>query len=86
MRLRITAPRWGQSNAFALNGGCAEQNIGKRLRDATDRKTRYEGKVRPFLGERIDGEPLAEKSPSPGKKRKFAEAYPSSTPPAKKVR
>ncbi|KAL8896275.1 MAG: hypothetical protein Q9192_003176 [Flavoplaca navasiana] len=109
MPLPITARRWGQSNAFALNSGWAEQKIGKRLRDAntknvenakdtkegkdakrvkpfvsTDRKTRYEGKVRPFLGERIDGEPLAKESPD--KKRKFAEAYPSSTPPAKKVR
>ncbi|KAL8977873.1 MAG: hypothetical protein Q9205_006419 [Flavoplaca limonia] len=78
MPLPITARRLGQSNAFALNGGWAEV----KHPVSTDRKTRYGGKVTPFLGERIDGEPL-EKI---GEKRKFAETYPSSTPPAKKVR
>ena len=104
MPLPITARRLGRSNTFALNGGWAEQKIGKRLRDATnaknienakdtkagkdgkrvstDRKTRFEGKVTPFLGERIDREALA----ITGKKRKLAETYPSSTPTAKKVR
>ncbi|KAL9628834.1 MAG: hypothetical protein Q9204_005630 [Flavoplaca sp. TL-2023a] len=81
MPLPITARRLGQSNAFALNGGWEEQKTGKRAKRvvSTDRKTRYEGKVTPLLGERIDGEP-------PAKKRKVAETSLSSTPPAKKVR
>ncbi|KAL8664885.1 MAG: hypothetical protein Q9168_007825 [Polycauliona sp. 1 TL-2023] len=51
------------------------------------RKTRYEGKVTPFTGERLEGEHLT-RTPRKQKKRKAEEAYPSppSSRPAKKVR
>ncbi|KAI4266125.1 MAG: hypothetical protein L6R38_008945 [Xanthoria sp. 2 TBL-2021] len=54
--------------------------------EASDRKTRFGGKARPFIGERLEGEPLTTTARS--KKRKSGEAYPSSpsTPPAKQAR
>ncbi|KAL8646768.1 MAG: hypothetical protein Q9226_006719 [Calogaya cf. arnoldii] len=54
--------------------------------EASDRKTRFGGKVRPFLGERLEGEHLKARPRS--KKRKLGKPYPSSasTPPAKRAR
>ncbi|KAL8848045.1 MAG: hypothetical protein Q9221_006905 [Calogaya cf. arnoldii] len=59
--------------------------IGNRV-EVSHRDTRFGGKVRLFLGERLEGEPLKARPRS--KKRKSGKPYPSSasTPPAKRAR
>ncbi|KAL8772453.1 MAG: hypothetical protein Q9209_002404 [Squamulea sp. 1 TL-2023] len=61
------------------------RNISASTVEVSDRKTRFGGTKRPFVGERLDGEPLTTTARS--KKRKTDRPYPSppSTPPEKRL-